>query len=160
MRIGVNRAVEAVACDWWVLGDWQGLEDFTPIGRPGLVVPRVIFERLEQHVHEVKLYDIHEYKIRGVEQVHYEDIATDCPVPLSPQTWSFAAALVFAETLGPKIIEVVGCDWSGDQDWDGKHFAERTEQRWERERNDVMRVIEWLDGKGIRVDGLPSSQNG
>jgi hypothetical protein len=157
IRIGVNRAVTAVLCDWWVFGDWLALQDFIPIGKPNVFTHRKAESQLQQHVGPLHFYTV-KMLLDSVERAFYDDVTTDCPVRLDGCTWSLVAALIFVEWHLDgclKRIDLFGVDWKGEEDWDGRAFGERSPERWERERIDVMRAVNWLMGKGVEVNGIP-----
>jgi hypothetical protein len=158
LRIGVNRAICAVPCDWWVFGDWIALRDFSPIGKPKIFTHSNVDEQLQRNVGPLHYYSIRMQVLDAVERVNQEDITTECPIPLNPCTWSLVSALIFTRWKMPVFlsrIDLYGVDWSGDQDWDGHKCSERNDYRWERERSDVMRTVQWLRENEIEVNGIP-----
>lgn len=156
-RIGVNRAVSAVPCTWWAFGDWQNLVNVVPIGKPNIFTNQQAMELFEAHIGPLKKITAHMELIDAVDFVEYEDLKTDCPLPLNPGTWTFAASLMLARHFDAKTIDVFGCDWEGTQDWDGAQQAERSKERWDRERVDVGKVVQWLRESGVTVNGIPGN---
>ncbi len=65
---------------------------------------------------------------------------------------TFPASLVFAAWWGAREIEVYGCDWAGNLDFDGTVAGEdRSDDRWALERKMCGEVIETLKGRGVHV---------
>lgn len=137
LTIGVNRAVLAHSCDWWVYKDWQLWRDYSGecLGDPSICTLREVLERF------------------GLEGQAIESLI--CPV----DKWSlFTApvALVLAATIGAKRIDVYGADWTDEPDYDGVIAAgcRRDEDRWKQEREIWTGVVDWLKGGGITVNRI------
>jgi hypothetical protein len=70
--------------------------------------------------------------------------------------YSATAALFYLAWIGAKRVDVWGCDWSGQDDWDGNNTEQtRTPARWDEEQEIWHWVIKQTDIEVIRhgLDG-------
>jgi hypothetical protein len=67
--------------------------------------------------------------------------------------FSATAGLMLAKELGAERVECFGCDMTGEQNWDGTEepTANRTEQRWERERVIWEKTRNLVEEFGVEV---------
>lgn len=127
--VGVNRAATAHRCDVWAATD-----------RP------LIMSTADQVLGEPVLYTIEATREsinrRGrswpYAVVTHSDVAGG-QVDNGRHPWTrftACAALQYLAWSGATHIDVWGCDWAGDQDWDGERLGSnnRTRQRWDEER--------------------------
>lgn len=136
LTIGVNRAVLAHPCDWWIFQDWKRFRDGEPKGRPIVCTTREAARRLGMLPH---------FAIDDLE----------CPV----DQWSLftaPAALVLAYKMGGNQIEVYGADWSDEPDFDGVRVVGciRDPERWKKEVPIWNAVVGWLHERGITVNRI------
>jgi hypothetical protein len=152
--LGVNRAVERAACQWWVALDAHTFGFTRPVNRPVLVTSRGTYRSLRARTPE--LADWPWLDCRWVD-----------PIGQHVVRWrktSMTTAIVLAAELGAKRIDVYGCDWDGEADWDGRTDARynrgedkagpdgRTiEGRWTMERRLFAELAEALAGRGATV---------
>ncbi|MEM9111330.1 MAG: hypothetical protein AAGC72_15050 [Planctomycetota bacterium] len=140
--VGVNRAVEAHACDVWAATDWPLICKVSPIGKPLLLTIEATQQSLKRkgrpYPHAV---------------VRHCDVA-GCTVENGKHPWmryTSTAALQYLAWSGATHVDVWGCDWAGDKDWDGEKLNSnnRTPQRWKDERAIWNQVVSC---NGISVD--------
>lgn len=142
LSIGVNRAAIAFRCDVWAAADYPTIKNVQEkvIGNPKLLTKRQTWEDIK---HRVTL------PLAG--------IAEDCGAFLSPDevVWlakTFSCAVVFAAALGANRIDYYGCDWKGEEDFDGKKAGEdRSDTRWRDERAMFGALTEILLRRGVEV---------
>lgn len=137
IRIGVNRAAEAVACSWMVAADAEAAAAFEPIGTPALFTT-------EQSAKRLTIGSLAKYTT----VLTFDEVGrrTSCPAQHGWRRFSLLAAMVLAEYLYARRIEVYGTDWNGEEDWDGTIplNPNRTEHRWQQEQAGFDRVTDWL----------------
>lgn len=159
-RIGVNRAVLHVACEWWATLDgnlFSAAAGFTPpVNQPCLVCSRGTYCSLRR-VHT----ELQDWPWLDTRQI-------DCPGdPLHQLRWrkfSFTTAIVLAAKLGARKIDCFGADMLGEADWDGhtdprnKRDETRTDAagkvlqgRWPMERKIFAELAAVLAGQGVEV---------
>lgn len=141
--IGVNRAVLALPCQWWVFADWQTyLENRDNIKRCSLCTSRGALREIERRVGKptmpVQLMD---------------------DMPEGDNAWrlySKTVAMVLGYRLGAGIIDVYGDDMAGVTDYDGITNVRntRTPERWQRERETTQNTIHYLGLKGCIVSRI------
>jgi hypothetical protein len=74
------------------------------------------------------------------------------PVGLNWQDKTMTCAMIFAFVNGASKIDIYGCDWTGEADYDGVLAGEdRSESRWAKERAVYDGIVDWLKGKGVEV---------
>lgn len=159
--IGVNRAAEAFACDWWTAADHESIGGMNPVGSPRLCTPQqaivLAHGKWPDSARVQRL--IHPSNVRSFERLGQE---TDCPLKNGWKTLSMLAALVLAENLMQKgaegsdlRIDIYGADWAGTLDWDGYAGpgveVGRSAYRWKNERTHYDRMEAWLKAKGVIV---------
>jgi hypothetical protein len=126
--IGVNRAVLAHPCDWWVFGDAHVWDRYRPTPIPRVCTRAVLADRF------------------GTHGMRWENLVEFCPAAWDWQAFSVTAALVLCSALGVKRLQVFGCDRTNAPDWDGVDSAPDTrhDHRWRREGRIWNRVAEHL----------------
>ena len=142
LLIGVNRAVEAFECDYWVALDVRTFGMTSPLGTPILVASRRHYKRVTHEWPEARRFqhlDHHSLK-----------------VPQLTSTWTtkgLLTAIVLAFTRDAQVIDCYGVDWAGVQDFDGKTFPKqiRTPKRWEKEAQQFEQLRTALGERGVMV---------
>jgi len=137
--LGVNRAVEAIECQYWVAIDWKTIDEGHPIGSPEIITIETARQKLAKPVSRA-----------------YRTKANRPDMPPEKTGWlnySSLLAIASAYDLGCKEINVYGADMSGLKDWDGNQNGRvcRTEKRWIKERKQFDSLCGWLAGKGVKV---------
>jgi hypothetical protein len=145
VRIGVNRAVAGVACEWWVANDRAAFETIAPIGRPCAFSP----------------CSLGAFKTRDWwgGSLPFFAFDTSCPDGADWTSRSMYSALVLAEYVsrdhGERQIELYGADLAGDTYYNG--FTQKQPiNRWEGERAKLAQYGEWFRELGIRFARLPA----
>lgn len=149
LTIGVNRAAEAVACDWLAAIDCGVVAQMPIKGRPALFTSAKTWSRAladgaaPSRFEEILLH----------EEIQF---TTSCPASPGWKTFSITTALVLAEFLQATEIELFGADWLGVADWDGSVPPEaahtRSDARWGAEKHKFGHVLRWLEKDcGIQV---------
>lgn len=114
--VAVNRAIEVVDADWWVIPDTEGVDSIKPL-----------------HYHD-RLQILTKYegrpKLRG--SVPWSYLKDGYPWLCYDR--SALAALILCIQLGALDIYAFGMDWIGEQDWDGRWQDSRNPERWVQER--------------------------
>lgn len=139
--IGVNRAVGAFECDYWVFSDAEVPQIAQPLGRPTIVCDRHL---------------VRGFRNSPLAQHPYIDREAAGPIANYPIRWcrySATSALVLAFGLGAKEIRCWGIDRQGVTDWDGTlpPGARRTEDRWREEASIWSQVVDHLAAAGVSV---------
>jgi hypothetical protein len=140
--IGVNQAVEARACDWWCFSDPEAFDWFNPLGHPRIFTSRACLDIITRRA-DIPRFD----------WTFHADIGTEAHSDWAWPNYSLTCALVLAEHLGARTVEIYGCDWSGDRYFDGQP-ARRTHDmryRWKNEQHKYGMVTDWMARKGIEV---------
>lgn len=146
--VGVNRAVEAFPCDWWVFNDVQAFGFIRPQRRPNiftLAPTRRCIENDERH------------RVAAVGFQWFDDreCNSDCPTDLHWRQYSMTMALVLCEKFNAGHIDIFGCDWSGSHDWDGPDQSPisggRSDYRWQNEMHHFSVLEGWLRKRGVSV---------
>lgn len=155
--IGVNRAVCAYACDYWVMLDdhtWDLAHENgrAPIGTPTVMCDASLWRKVQN-------------RARPAAERHNLIVPADVKVPMRPvkwHTWSATAAVALAHHLGARSIDVFGMDWEGVQDFDGftHQRNSRTDERWRREQACYLDLQNLLAESGstvtrVRPEGSP-----
>lgn len=146
--VGVNRAVEAFPCDWWAFNDVQAMSFIMPQRRPNIfslaTTKKLVFE-------DVRLREP-AFRHQWLDDL---ECNSDCPRDLEWRQYSMLMAIVLCEKFGAGHIDIYGCDWSGEDDWDGPDRAPvrggRTPYRWSNEIHYFSRLEGWLGGRGVTV---------
>ena len=142
VRIGVNRAVEAYRCDYWVALDRRTFGMTKPLGRPTLVSHDSAYRQMCRQWPEAETFP----------HLSYQSLD-----PLSPRVrwrkFSATTALVLASHLGASSIDCWGADWTGETDFDGytHRRQNRTLSRWRQEARLWQTVCELLAERGATV---------
>lgn len=71
-----------------------------------------------------------------------------------PGTWSIQAAIAGAYEIGSTVVDVYGHDMAGDHDVIGRAGADRSEERWERERLDWQASLDWASSHGLTINRI------
>lgn len=142
VRIGVNRAAEHFACDWWSVGDWQAvvgdaMEPLRPIGQPHIFT-------LDDSANTIS-------KLRPELTPHgWKQLCGAYGGPEGWSTWSASAGAMLAYHLRAKTLDVYGVDMAGHQDVSG-FVGGRGDERWNRERPAWEATVQWIRSRGVRV---------
>ncbi len=141
--IGVNRAVAAYPCDWWVFNDSATLGLIDPIGLPRTFTSKACETRIEDRE-----------KYGRFDHTYFHDINTTCRSDPGWDRFSMTCAMVLAEHLRASKITIYGCDWKGSDDWCGAMLGAksgRSEYRWKNEMHKYGHVEGWLRSLGVKV---------
>ena len=140
--ITVNRAALAYASEIWASTDYPIIRNnYESIkGTPNLLTRRQTASDLPAH---------RKSRFPRVELV--EDIV-GIPAKLGWQEKTMTCAIMFAFVNGATEIDVYGCDWAGNLDYDGTKAGEdRSEARWAKERAVFEGIADWLKERGVEV---------
>lgn len=157
VTLGVNRAVLAVQCDWWVFVDWQTFlenEARLDLSRMGIFCSGTAAESLRRHGQAGRLAQARHLKL-------FEDLDRVTREWSRWSLYSATAGLMLAASLGAVAIDVYGADWTDQPDFDG-HRAERDRRddaRWESERAVWSAVTEHLAEQGISTQRVQLRSN-
>lgn len=144
--IGVNRAVIAHQCDWWVFNDSASLDLIDPIGLPRIFTSKACETRIENRE-----------KYGRFDHTYFTDIGTTCRSDPGWDRFSMTCAMVLAEHLGASTLSIYGCDWKGSDDWCGPLLGAksgRSEYRWQNEIHKYGHVAKWLESRGVTVSRM------
>ncbi len=139
LSIAVNRAALAFMCDVWAATDYTMIRENTSrIAKTTKVLTR-----------RTTWADAHRY-CQQQPTTFTDDIKIDAPK--SWQIKTITCAMAYAFTQGATRIDLYGCDWTGELDYDGvKAGEDRSDARWSQERVDALALMEWLDGNGVET---------
>lgn len=154
--IGVNKGPTIYPCDWWVFTDFRTYceEWETILGNPRICCKRPASERIEAQLRGQAHIQFTVANSQG-RVVRYDEIT-----PLPPKwpevcewlSWSGCAALVFAASLKPEVIDVFGVDLNGNRDLRDEENFTRSEARWSQEAALWERLLKWVrDEHGVKV---------
>jgi len=152
LTIAVNRAIAFSSADVWAAGDIPMLCEDRPniIGRPELFTAANTAAYLRDHGPAWR------GKVTEFESLFDYLNSSN----LSWTLFTFTAAIVFAAHAGAKLIEIFGCDWTGQSDYDGWAKAgNRTDERWKLEREIYARLTDSLAARGIEVKRIGDRVN-
>lgn len=144
---GVNRAIHAFRCNWWIACDWHAVADHRPSYTPRLFTCDASLATLRRQGAWVDEY----------QPLTFESLHEHCPASLSWGTFSAPAGLVLLWHLGATRIDVFGADWAVNApDWDAFNdpHNRRDANRWEHEGAIWGRVVEWLNERGVSVERI------
>lgn len=132
--VGVNRAVEAHACDVWAATDRPLIDRVHPLGCPSLFTITATRDSLDRRGRPWPYLIQTHRDIAG-------SIVTNTQHPWTRYTAT--AALQYLAWSGATHVDVWGCDWAGQDDWDGNNTERsRTRDRWRDEQAIWRGVIE------------------
>ena len=157
--IGVNKAVEAVACDWWVFADRQCFGWFTPTrGQAGLWPRLCVGPGVMDHI----FAEPYGEDFRAVFQDRGSEARklTTTPAGRGWMTFTTAIAIVLGQKLGATTITLVGCDLAGERDFTGQPWPRRDATRWHLERTHLGWVIRWCRSRGAAVKRITPATPG
>jgi hypothetical protein len=157
--LGVNRAVGAFACDYWVFIDHYtyvlSLESKSPcIGRPAICLDKGVYTQVCIDRPDAKEFPnaplLHEWN--GEERT-------------KSGLFSATRAMVIAYNLGARDLTVWGADWNAATpgDWDGYYNApwqERKAERLEDQKARWLMTAEFLSARGVSVRRAQEVPNG
>lgn len=135
--LAINLAMNhplAAGADWWVALDRWRRELPVQAPRCGMVTSSAAIAEGQADDVPWPLYD-------AIASAKVKATATSMP-----------AALWWAWHCGATSIELIGCDMQGLEDFRGVSEPGRTEDRWTRERREVLRMVERT---GVELKGLP-----
>jgi len=140
--IGVNRAVEAFECDYWVALDTRTFGMTKVVGRPVLVTNALHYRKMCTESPEAR-------------EFRHLDPKTIVPRKLCPgwSTKGLLAAVAVAHAKGAEEVDCYGVDWEGTADFDGKTFPgqKRTAKRWQKETRLFSKLAQILAKRGTTV---------
>jgi len=145
--MAVNRAATAFACDVWACGDYPAVQDSRDklACLPALLTAENTAAALRDRNQKwpgrvVEFSELHSCVLPSV---------VDWP-------WVTAlAAVVYAASVGATLIRCYGCDWSGEQDFDGVVGGlNRSEARWTHEAALFGALRTVLDRRGVTVERI------
>jgi hypothetical protein len=145
IRIGVNRAVAAYRCDYWVALDTHTGGMAKPIGSPVIVNRSGIYRQMCRQFPIV------------VPLRHMDHSGLSYPPSkkrnIGWRRFGATVALVLAAHLEAKGIDCFGVDWRGMEDFDGFTSPKnrRSDNRWAREREVWQQVCDALAAQGVAV---------
>ena len=136
---GINRAVEAVECDYWIAIDHKTFDEVTPKGTPAIITTLETAKKIDRNV-------LRAYRSKPVPD-HLPPVGTGWA------NFSTLLGITTAYDLGFNRIVLYGADMNGVNDWDGKQSSRvnRTETRWQKEHRQYSRLVTWMQSKGVEV---------
>ncbi len=145
--IAVNRAAEAVAADWLCAIDADALLGFRPEGRPRIFTTAQSMTRFRSE---------QPGRASKFSMLSFEALYHQLAIPRAPRwdMFSATAALVLAHWLGASEIEIFGCDWRGENDWDGTppgRPGSRSISRWKSEQHKFHHIASALSRLGCTI---------
>ena len=136
MVVGVNRAATAYPCDVWAATDRPLIMSTASqvIGDPVLYTIEATLESLRRRGRDWPHSVVTHTEVTGGTVTNHHQPWT---------RYTTTAALRYLAWMGATHIDVWGCDWAGDEDWDGKRLASnsRTAERWREEQEIWSRVV-------------------
>lgn len=172
-KIGVNQAVEAYSCDWWVFKDRNILADFGEGRKYGMPHPPrptglVMIGELKQSFMDMNPETETQESVALDPEIY--EWAKTCrhryikdwelngfPCQAAADKWkrfTVGSALVLAYMLGASDIDCYGCDMKGTNDYNQRpprRESDRSEERWRLERETWDLLEGWLKERGITV---------
>jgi hypothetical protein len=148
--IGVNRMASVWPCDWWACRDRGTFLGYQPLGRPRIFTSDDTWRWLTEEEPGQATIE----RAAGYDWTAWRDVSTSCPAVPQWKQGGFMNALILAEWLGAKTIQIHGADWEGSDDFDGPPSVggTRPHYRWPGERAKYAAVSGWLtETRGIRV---------
>ena len=148
--VGVNRAAEAFQCDYWVALDTCTFGMTQALGHPVLVTSAAHYRKMC-------------LQWPGAADFESLDPKTLASHKLAPgwTTKGLLTAIVVAYAKGAGVIDCLGVDWEGTEDFDGKTFPGqvRTAKRWEKEARwfDILKTI--LGKQGVSVTRMTETRS-
>ena len=154
---GVNRAVARCRCDVWAVFDYHtALPESVNLDRLERMRPQTIVASVAVY-NQIRDLWPPAAAMRHVDPVEIE--LAKAPIRWTKFTHTSAVAAAWwlcREQLRPGEelhIDSVGCDWSGDADFDGHTHAKncRTPERWIEEQRVFEGLVELLADRGCTV---------
>jgi hypothetical protein len=148
LLIGVNRGAILKPCTHWVCLDRCAQADTDPAG--GL---RGWADQVQGTPHLLtKRETVRSCPWRGETSI-VEDWWKDYePGTLGWSIFSATTAVMWAAHMGATQIEIYGMDLAGKEDADGVNpSSTRSDAQWERQRETLAGITEWLKAKGVEV---------
>jgi hypothetical protein len=137
--IGVNRAALRFECTCWAATDYPMIKrhQAAVLGTPALLTRRQTWADIGARC-----------------RLPLDRVVESIDIPNAPP-WalkSMTCAMAFAFANGASRIDLYGCDWSGEQDFDGvKAGEDRSEKRWAAEQADFAALSRWMLERGVMV---------
>lgn len=148
--IGVNRAVLAVACDYWSFRDLHTFDWCVEAPPPGILGKPIIATYFEMARDVRKKRQGNDWQFFNT-----EDVEPRSCTAWRWSAWSSHAALATAVHLGATLIECYGMDWAGVSDFDGFHHVKQksrgNNRRWKNEADTFGRVTGILAQRGVEL---------
>jgi hypothetical protein len=149
--IGVNRAVLAYPCSWWVFTDWQSFlhsHHVADVAKLGLFFSGTALDELLRRGMAGRMRQARTL-------LAFEDIDPDRTRDrLKWGLFSATAGLWLARHLGAEQVDVYGADWAVDAaDYDGIKVpgCNRDAARWDVEQGIWLATCDYLAGRGTTV---------
>lgn len=139
--ITVNRAGLLYPSEIWAASDYPLIRDNQAkvLGNPNLLTKRQTYADIKHRLTRFPRVEIVEDIVGIPKELHWQDKTMTC-------------AMMFAVANGASRLDLYGCDWSGELDYDGvKAGEDRSESRWVKERAVYDGIVDWLNGKGVEV---------
>lgn len=149
--VGVNRTASVYPCDYWVFNDKEAFEWYRPQGTPVIVTTFATHKALAEKRSGRKAFVD---PFRGYDVLFIDAIADPPPSDFHWRSFSMTMAMVLAYSLKASRISIYGCDWFGNDDWDGTPSRRkgRTPYRWQNEENKYSKLSAWLNIRGISCE--------
>lgn len=147
LRIGVNRAVGHVPCDYWVMLDAPVFERVCPLGFPRVMSPMSQWREVLGKASLSAAARKHQHMVP-------ESVRASLPREVVRwESWSSTAAVALAYHMGATRIDCYGMDWEGKADFDGAtHPTDcRDADRWRRERKCFIEMRVALGQRGVKL---------
>ena len=140
--VGVNRAANLVACDYWVTLDRHTVKMSDPLGEPPVIAAPGMLGNITNAHPEIRVRANVPVDRRWIEGTK-----------VRWWRWGLTVAIGFATSRGADRIELYGVDWRGTDDWDGLNVPKmkRSPGRWARERRVFDRLVGVLAARGVTV---------
>jgi hypothetical protein len=154
VRIGVNRAAEAVRCDYWVALDVHTAGITLPQGQP------VVVNTPDTHSQMCSEFPY----VSRLGHMSLASLRLDCSKrePINWRRFGLTVAMVLGAQLGADRVDCFGVDWHGQADFDGsRHIRNRrSESRWQREQRLWCQVAGAMLELGIHVRRITAAHAG
>ena len=151
LYLGVNRAAEAFACDWWVFNDVEAFTLWSPKRTPRIFTSHESWSRIIQTAPRQRVDEFL--------WLCHPQINTTCRVDTNWSQFTMCSAMVLAEHLGATVVNIYGCDWDGTLDFTGSPGTVRHSDRWRNEQHVHGHVAHWLCTRGVipaRIERIES----
>ncbi len=146
--IGVNKVPTVYPCDWWVFTDFRTYcaEWDKVLGEARICCKRPAAEKIETQLHGQShvAFTVANSQGRVVRYDEIEPLPPKWPEVCEWLSWSGCAALVFAASFKPEVIDVFGVDLASYKDMRSEDNFTRQESRWAQETPLWVRLLAWV----------------